>query len=48
MKSLVETLESAATSNKTALTNLASKVGNTTNNYNTMHNFNNNIYKFLI
>ena len=36
MKSLVETLESAATSNKTALTNLASKVGNTTNNYNTM------------
>tara|TARA_B100000424_G_C22907518_1_gene482746 strand:+ start:26 stop:943 length:918 start_codon:yes stop_codon:yes gene_type:complete len=36
MKSLVETLESAATSNQNAISNLASKVGNTTNNYNTM------------
>lgn len=36
MKSLVESLESAAVSNKNVINDLASKVGNTTNNYNTM------------
>jgi hypothetical protein len=37
IKSIVESLESAAISNNNVINNLASKVGNTTNNYNTMH-----------